>query len=351
MDEKGYPLEKQKILVIVPSKILAKQLQSDFKHYQEREEKKIVVETIFAGSKRILDADIVCGTFQSLSNYDKDYFDDFRFIICDEVHRAKTFSIKENIFNKIMYADFFFGMSGTYPKKKSLDYIHIISMFGPLLYKKTVSELIDEGISTPTKIHIIKINYDSDAEFSNNLVESQIQGINKYNTEKEFFHNNKKRTEILAKLLKAYKDNALILVDTLEYCWQLKDFLTEYFSKNNIKRTVEVINYKVSNREEILDEMRNSIDSFILIGTYGTMSTGINVKNIEQMYFVDGGKSDIRIRQSIGRGIRLYPKKEYCQVFDFYDNMTKSAFANHAKLRMKIYREQKLDFKISEITI
>ena len=97
--------------------------------------------------------------------------------------------------------------------------------------------------------------------------------------------------------------------------------------------------------------MRNSIDSFILIGTYGTMSTGINVKNIEQMYFVDGGKSDIRIRQSIGRGIRLYPKKEYCQVFDFYDNMTKSAFANHAKLRMKIYREQKLDFKISEITI
>lgn len=350
-DADGYSLERQKIMVVVPSQMLAKQLKTDFAHYQQHEESKMIVETIFAGSKRILDADIVCGTFQSLSNYDKEYFDDFRFIICDEVHRAKAWSIKENIFNKITHADYFFGMSGTYPKKKTLDYIHIVSMFGPLLFQKTVRELIDEGISTPTKIHVVRINYKTDSDFSKNLIESFIVGKDKYQAEKEYFHANENRTELIGKLLKAYKDNALILVDTLDYCWTLKDYLEKYFEKNNVQRTIGVINYKVANRDEIIDEMRNAEDSYILIGTYGTMSTGVNIKNIEQMYFVDGGKSDIRIRQSIGRGIRLSPKKQYCTVFDFFDNMPHSAFAAHARERMKIYKEQKLPFRMVDVTI
>lgn len=343
--------DKQKILIIVPSKLLAKQLQSDFTHYQEKEEKKIIVETIFSGSKRILDADIVCGTYQSLCQYDKEYFDDFRFIICDEVHRAKAYSIKEEIYNKTLKAEYFFGMSGTYPKYKSLDYIHIVSMFGPLLLKKSVKELIDTGISTPVKIHVIKINYTDDKNFSKNLISQMITGTTKYHAEKEYFQSNEARTLLICKLLKSYRSNALVLVDTVDYCSKLKIFMEKYFSEQQIEKNIHIIHGNVNNRDQIIQDMKSTEKDFILIGTYGTMSTGVSINNIEQLYFVDGGKSEIRIRQSIGRGIRLNNNKEYCDVFDFYDNMPYSSFASHARERLKIYKEQKLEYKISEVFI
>lgn len=350
-DEKGEVLDNQKILIIVPSKLLAKQLQADFVDYQKLEEKKIFVESIYSGAKKIYDADIVCGTYQSLCQYEQEYFDDFKFIICDEVHRAKAYSIKEEIYNKTLKADFFFGMSGTYPKYNTLDYIHIVSMFGPLLYKKTVKELMDNGVSTPVKIHVIKINYKEDRNFSRSLIDAQIIGTNKYHAEKEYFHLNETRTNIICKLLKGYRTNALILVDTVEYCSQLKDAIEKYFMLTDIKKKVHIIHGNVNNRDEIIQSMKDTDKDFVLIGTYGTMSTGVSIRNIEQIYFVDGGKSEIRIRQSIGRGIRLHSNKEYCDVFDFYDNMPCSSFATHARERLKIYKEQGFDFKTTEINI
>lgn len=338
----------QKILVIVPSTLLCKQLQSDFNEYQSLEDDKMIIETIFTGAKKVMNADIVCGTFQSLANYEQDYFDDFSFIICDELHRAKAYSIRTNIFNKIYNAEYWFGMSGTYPKYNTLDYLHIVSMFGPVLYTKSVKSLMDDGVATPVRIHIIKINYDDETKnFSKKLKEEGIVGTEKFKAEKLFFQTYKPRTDIIRKLLAKYTSNAIILVDTVEYCDTLKQYLSEYLKD----RIIECIHYQVPDRDKIIESIKNTESGFILIGTYGTMSTGVSIKNLEQIYFVDGGKSDIRIRQSIGRGIRLNQNKEYCDIFDFYDNMPGSSFSNHARERISIYKDQKLNFKIHEVTI
>ena len=68
---------------------------------------------------------------------------------------------------------------------------------------------------------------------------------------------------------------------------------------------------------------------------------------------MDGGKSDIRIRQSIGRGIRLSPKtgKTHCEIFDFWDNMPSSSFNSHAKYRIGIYKEQEIPYKIVNVKL
>lgn len=351
-NEKNYPKDNQKILIIVPSKLLAKQLKQDFTKYQKYEERKLIVETIYAGSKKIFDAEIVCGTYQSLSDYDEDYFSEYRFIICDEVHRAKAYSIREEIYNKIKNAEYFFGMSGTYPKYNTLDYIHIVSMYGPLLYRKTIRSLIDDGISTPINLHIINIDY-LENKFSRNLKEQGIVGTEKYHVEKDYFQGFESRTELICKLLKAYIGNSLILVDTVEYCHVLKTFISNYFSNLNIEKDIRIIHGKISDRDQIIQDMKDSPDNFILIGTYGTMSTGVSIPNMEAVYFVDGGKSDIRIRQSIGRGIRLSPKtgKTHCEIFDFIDNMATSSFKNHGKERLNTYKEQELEFKVTNVKL
>lgn len=340
---------EQKVLIIVPSKLLAKQLKNDFEEYQANEspEDKLIIESIYSGAKHVVNANVICGTYQSLVNYEKEFFDDFRFIICDEVHKAKAWSIKEGIYNKITNADFFFGMSGTYPKWKTLDYLHIVSMFGPCVYKYEAKQLIDSGVATNLKLHVIKINYAEDKNYSKSLINAGYLGTDKYHAEKEYFQTNESRNNLIVKLLSHFEKNALILVDTVSYCELLKQYISEKLENKDVR----IIHGNVKNRDTIISDMKQAKQNFVLIGTYGTMSTGVSIPSIQQIYFVDGGKSEIRIRQSLGRGMRLDLGKEKCDVFDFYDNMIGSAFAKHARERLKIYKEQKFDFKISEVTI
>ena len=337
-----------RILVIVPSKQLAIQLKQDFEEFSSLEEQKVIVESIFSGSKKTENAHVLCGTYQTLCNYDQEFFDGFRFIICDELHRAKAYSIKSEIYGKIRNADFFFGMTGTLPQYKTLDYLHITAMFGSKLYEKSVRSLIDEGVSVDIDLNVIQINYGEDKDFSQQLRESGIIGSEKYRAEKAFFQSHEKRNSIILKLLEHFKSNALILVDTLSYCDEIYDMLVGAFGND---REIHIINGQVKNRQEIIDKMKQAESGFILIGTYGTMSTGVSIPSIEQIYFIDGGKSEIRIRQSLGRGIRLNPGKSKCMVFDFYDNLSGSSFKKHAMERMRIYKEQQIPFKLKQITI
>lgn len=339
--------KNNKILIVVPSKTLCTQLKADFEDYNKFIERKLSVETIYAGSKRLLDADIVVGTFQSLGNYDNEYFEEFGCWVCDELHRAKAYTIRNEIYAKLVNCEYFFAMTGTTPKYSTLDYLHIVSMFGPELVKKTAKENIENGVSTPIFINAIQINYINDKYYSKQFIEQGIVGIEKFKLEKEYFHNNIDRTNLIAKLLNKIFGNSLILVDTIDYCYMLKDFLSE--KCNDWK--FEIIYGETKNRDEIIDEMRNTIDKYCIIATYGTMSTGVSIKNIANIYFPDGGKSEIRIRQSLGRGMRLFPTKEVCNIFDFQDQMMNSAFKSHAKERMRIYREQGFPVKIINVNI
>ena len=341
--------EDKKILVVVPSKTLAKQLKDDFQEYDTFFKRKLFVETIYAGAKKLLNADVVCGTYQSLGNYEQEYFDMFGAFVCDELHKAKAYTIENEIYAKILKCEYYFGMTGTTPPYKTLDYLHITSMFGRELVKLTSKQAIDSGISTPIKIHVIKIHYKDDADFSINLKENGIIGSEKYREEKRYFQSNTNRTKIVSKLLNKITGNSLILVDTVEYCDSLKNFLEPLCSEWNF----EIIHGSIdtNERSNILFDMKNAKSHYCLIGTYGTLSTGISIKNLENIYFIDGGKSEIRIRQSLGRGMRLYPTKEFCNVFDFQDMMKFSSFLNHSRERLRIYREQGFPYKISEITI
>lgn len=340
-------LSDKKILIVVPSKTLAKQLQADFKGYDIFFKRHLVVETIFAGAKKIIDADIVCGTFQSLGNYDIDYFTDFGALICDELHRAKAYTIRNEIFANLLNCEFFFGMTGTMPAYKTLEYLHIVSMFGEELVNRSAYENIRDGVSTPVHINAIQIKYKTENEFSETLIENGITGIDKYRLEKEFFHTYVKRTKLISKLLNAYTCNSLILVDTVDYCTILYDFMSEHCPGWKLF----IIHGEVNNRDEIIEGMRQAKSHYCIIATYGTMSTGVSIKNIGALYFPDGGKSEIRIRQSLGRGMRLFPTKEYCLVFDFQDEIPRCSFRSHSKERMRIYKEQKFPVKITKIEI
>jgi len=89
------------------------------------------------------------------------------------------------------------------------------------------------------------------------------------------------------------------------------------------------------------------------VASFGTLSTGVNIKAINNIVFADSFKSDQIIRQSIGRGLRLHDEKSKLIVFDLVDQFHhsyKGTLFNHYKTRKdKIYTKQ--GFPLDEIKI
>jgi len=148
------------------------------------------ISSIYAGAKLQVDADVIIGNYQSIKNYDKEWFDQFGCLVVDEVQTAKAYSIKTEIYDKVTNAEYFFAMTGTYPEEKTLDYLNIVSMFGPIVLTKQTKEATEDGIIAPVKINRVNINYIEDKDFSKNLKESGIIGTEKYRIEKKYFQNN-----------------------------------------------------------------------------------------------------------------------------------------------------------------
>ena len=88
----------------------------------------------------------------------------------------------------------------------------------------------------------------------------------------------------------------------------------------------------------------------IIVASYGTYSTGINIQNLHNVVFASPSKSRIRNLQSIGRALRRTDKKTIANLFDVSDDIayrTKNNYTlNHMLERLKIYNEQKFNYTI-----
>ena len=340
---------RNKILIITPRTDLTKQTVEALNEFDEGQGSSLKITSIYAQSKYQAEANIVLGNYQSIKNYDKDWFEQFGVMIVDELHTAKAYSIKTEIYDKVTNAEFFFGMTATYPEEKTLDYLNIVAMFGPSVLVKQTKEATEDGIIAPVKIAQVKINYDEDVDFSKNLKESGIIGAEKYRIEKKYFQNNNLRNDIIMDCISKLEGNQVILVESVEYIHNLMELAKEKFPERKVFKIHGIVSQK--DRDTIKTYMKNNDDS-ILFATYETMSTGVSINNIMGIHFPDGGRSKIRIKQSVGRGVRLHPKKEYLTVFDYQDQMKGSSYRNHWMERNKLYVSEGHNFSfVYEYTI
>ena len=104
---------------------------------------------------------------------------------------------------------------------------------------------------------------------------------------------------------------------------------------------------KTEKRKEHYDEVATSNDSLI-VATYGVASVGINIPRIFNLVLVEPGKSFVRVIQSIGRGIRKAPDKDFVQIWDITSNCKYSK--RHLATRKKYYREAQYPFAIEKIS-
>jgi superfamily II DNA or RNA helicase len=93
----------------------------------------------------------------------------------------------------------------------------------------------------------------------------------------------------------------------------------------------------------------------IIVASYGTFSTGINIRNLHNVIFASPSKSVIRVLQSIGRVLRLGSDKDKATLFDIADDLRVGKFVNfilkHFVERVKIYDKEKFSYKFYNIDL
>ena len=107
-------------------------------------------------------------------------------------------------------------------------------------------------------------------------------------------------------------------------------------------------------REDIRAITENEKDA-IIVASYGTFSTGINIRNLHNIVFSSPSKSRVRTLQSIGRGLRRSESKDSATLFDIADDLTykskRNFTINHFLERINIYNEEQFDYEIKRIKI
>lgn len=341
----------KKILMIVPNTSLVIQGHDDFHNYNHKGYLDLDIQMIYSGQKIKEKSNIVIGTYQSLVKKNEAYFAEFDCVIVDEMHKVKAASIK-TILEKCKTAEYRFGLTGTFPKPGTLDILTVMSYTGPLISEINAAFLQDKGYVTPCNVTCIHMDYapetikDSLWKYSRSS-----SSANAFQQEQNYIIQNKPRLDFICKLAGKVKNNTLILFHRREYGEKLYKHLREYGEKD-----VYYVDGRTDSeiREMYKKKMENN-QGIILIASYGTFSTGISVKNIHNIFFTESFKSDVIIRQSIGRGLRLHKSKSMLNIYDFIDDLRINGWENyifrHGKERREIYKDQQFPYKIKKVKI
>jgi len=291
---------------------------------------------------------IYIGTYQSLEKWPREWFRQFDVVACDEAHTCKANTLISILTRTFGSAKLRFGMSGTYPSPTSVEILTIQSLLGPKLVNVSAKKLMDKGLISDVKIKAILLHHDNH-KFAEGVynIKKRGDGQKAWQLEREYVHKSSKRRVFIKNLVDKFKSNSLILFHTIEYGTELYNYIKD----NCIGKDVFYIDGGTSmeKREYIKKLMEVTTGNpKILVASYGTTSTGVNIKAITNIVFADSFKSDQIIRQSIGRGLRLHAEKNKLVVFDlvdiFHADYKTILYRQYESRRDDVYKKQKYPF-------
>ena len=328
-------------LIIVPTTSLVEQLYSDFGDYNNDEMTNI--HRIYQGKEKDTDKPLTISTWQSLYKLPKEYFHQFDYIIGDEAHLFKAQSLT-SILTSCVNAKYRIGLTGTLDGTKTHKLV-LEGLFGSVKKVITTRELIDKQQVSDFEIKCLVLKHDDE-------ICLQIKDKT-YQEEIQYLISNENRNKFIKNLAVSLGNNTLILYQMVDKHGQiLYDMIRE--TKNIGDRKVFFVHGGVdaNDREEIRRIMEIENDA-IVVASFGTFSTGINIRNLHNIIFASPSKSRVRNLQSIGRGLRQSKGKEKAILYDIADDLRYKKHMNftlkHFVERVKIYTEEKFPFKIYKI--
>ena len=103
-------------------------------------------------------------------------------------------------------------------------------------------------------------------------------------------------------------------------------------------------------REEVREIVERE-NNAIIVASYGVFSTGISIKNLNNIIFGFPSKGKIRVLQTIGRGLRKSKTKDKAVLYDIADNCGNNYTLNHFVERVKLYNQEEFEYEIYDIAL
>jgi len=332
---------QRKGLLVVPTTSLVEQIYTDFQSYGYNSEE--FCHRQYAGKDKVTDKFLTITTWQSIYKNPPEYFNQYDFVIGDEAHQFKAKSLA-TIMSSLTDTKYRIGCTGTLDGSQTHRLV-LEGLFGPVYKATSTAELIEKGQLAAFRIKCLILKYP-------NAVCKMAKDWD-YNQEVEYIVMNPARNEFIKNLTLSLKGNTLILFQFVEKHGRDLHTLIKQHTKN---RQVFFVygGTNVEVRESVRSITEKEKDA-IIVASYGTFSTGVNIRNLHNIVFASPSKSKIRNLQSIGRGLRLGENKEEAVLFDISDDFRIGKFTNytikHLIERVKLYDEEKFNYKFYNIEL
>ena len=332
---------KNKILIIVPTTSLVEQLYKDFKDYGYNSDR--YVHRIYEGHSRDTDKQIIISTWQSIYNQPKKWFGQFDMIVGDEAHLFKAVSLTK-IMTKLNKCKYRVGLTGTLDGTKTHKLV-LEGLFGTVNKVVTTTELQETGKLADLKIFCLVLQHGK--------TERDFLKDKNYQEEMDFLVTNSKRNKFIRNLVTGLQGNTLCLFQYVEKHGQtLKEMIEE---KADDKKIFYVHGGVEAEEREKIRFITEKSDNAIIVASFGTFSTGINIRNLHNIVFASPSKSRIRNLQSIGRVLRLKDNNSEATLYDIADDISYNDNENytlaHFRERINIYNEEDFDYEIHNVDL
>lgn len=326
----------REVLLIVPTTSLVEQMYKDFESYGWKADAHC--SKVYGGKDRYTRSPVVISTWQSIYKEPRNFFNRFDVVIGDEAHLFKAKSLT-SLLTKMHGCKYRIGLTGTLDGTETHQLV-LEGLFGPVDRVVRTEQLQKEGHLSDLKINILVCRHD-------------FKRFESFQQEIDYIITHNTRNKVITSLARDLTGNTLILFNFIE---RHGEHLWELLNSKGEGKTLFFVHGGIAVEErERVRQICESSDNAIILASYGTFSTGINIKNLHNVIFASPSKSRIRNLQSIGRALRLHDSKARAYLYDFADDISnerhRNATLNHMIERIRLYKDEKFDYSITEINL
>lgn len=254
--------------------------------------------------------------------------------IADESHFTPAATMHKVCVGSMALAPYRFFFSATQMRGDG-GALLLQGIIGPVVFEKSVAEGVDEGYLAKPTVTMIKVQ--SSDGFDNPKKAMEM-------TRHHLFYNNNVHqiaADIANKSVSLLGHPVLILVEEMEQFTKLLPYFKHKakFAHGGVTKdnaSLLPAAYHDSDPAALVESF-NAGEIPILVGT-SCVSTGTNFKSVRTLIYLQGGQSEIQVRQALGRSTRLFKDKKECMIYDF-DVANVSTTHRHAESRIAIYED------------
>lgn len=267
-----------------------------------------------SGTKHVVTDDVMCVTLDSLDNINPDHVGLF---ICDEVHTGVSDSRSTSI--QDMKFAIKFGVSATPSGRYDGKDLVIEALFGPVVFKKTYQEAVEDGVLVPINVVWVKApEPDLGLKFYNKIKSRDCKV-------RHAITSNIGLSKLVGQVMDLIPESmqSITIMPTIEQMNNIRPFANVSVAHgetnaDSLKRRnfINVPALSLKSRKELYQDMYDGKVKRVL-ATH-VYKQGVNFPGLEVMINAGGGGGEIAAKQIPGRVSRTVDGKSEAWLIDFW---------------------------------